>query len=142
MSNTQFRDYIFRHNPAKIAVSDPRAVVSHFCPGGAEVTQELGLRPRTVVCSGSFFGDSLSEAMGQLIEFRQKSSGAGMLYLPGLPPFSARLLELAFDAEGDGRIILYTMKFIEVANHNDNGQDGLNSLPGTGVAFDRPGWPQ
>jgi hypothetical protein len=109
----QFRDYIFRHNPAKITVSDSKAVATHLCPGGAEIAQELGERARQVTCSGSFFGANLGEAMGQLLEFRQKATGEGMLYLPGLPPFPARLLELAFDAEGDGRIILYTMKFIE-----------------------------
>jgi hypothetical protein len=109
----QFRDYIFRHNPAKITVSDTKAVVTHLCPGGAEIAQELGQQARAVTCSGSFFGAGLGEAMGQLIEFRQKAVGEGMLYLPGLPPFPARLVALAFDAEGDGRIILYTMKFIE-----------------------------
>ncbi len=146
MGNTQFRDYVFRHNPAKITVSDPRAVVSHFCPGGPEVAQDLGTRPRTVVCSGSFFGESLGEAMGQLIEFRQNSFGPGMLYLPGVPPFPARLLELDFDAEGDGRIILYTIKFIETASGQDGlsglpaGSAGDSGLPGTGVAFDAAGW--
>ncbi len=110
MGTMQFRDYIFRHNPARIAVSDPRAVVTHICPGGAEIAQELGTRARVITCSGSFFGNGMTEAMGQLLEFRRKAEGEGMLYLPGLPPFPARLLELKFDAEGDGRIILYTMR--------------------------------
>jgi hypothetical protein len=134
----QFRDYIFRHNPAKITVSSPKAVVTHLCPGGAEIAQELGERARVVTCSGSFFGASMGEAMGQLLEFRQRSAGEGMLYLPGLPPFPARLLELVFDAEGDGRIILYTMKFIETFMGHSGGQAASpppSPLPGVGITF-------
>lgn len=66
-----------------------------------------------VTCSGSFWGPSFSEAIKELIEFRQRGDSVGMLYLPGIAPFPARLRELAFDAEGDGRIIPYTMSFIE-----------------------------
>jgi hypothetical protein len=36
-----------------------------------------------------------------------------MLYLPGIPPFYAYLADLSVDAEGDGRVILYAMKFVE-----------------------------
>jgi hypothetical protein len=134
----QFRDYIFRHNPAKITVSDSRAVVTHLCPGGAEIAQELGERARVVTCSGSFFGASMGEAMGQLLEFRKRSAGEGMLYLPGLAPFPARLLELVTDAEGDGRIILYTMKFIETFIGHGGGQgtsQPSGPLPGVGITF-------
>lgn len=94
-------------------MSDSRNIVSHFCPGKAEISQDLGKNARAVTCSGSFWGYSFSEAMNQLLEFRKRSDGVGMLYLPGVAPFPARLCELAFDAQGDGRIIPYTMRFLE-----------------------------
>lgn len=114
MTTMQFKDFIFRHNPERISVGDSRRIVSHFCPGAAEITQNLGQNARAVTCAGCFFGDNFSEALAQLLEFRQKSDGeTGMLYLPGLPPFPAKLVELAFEATGDGRVIPYTMRFLE-----------------------------
>lgn len=121
MGTMQFKDYIFRHNPARITVSEAKAVVTHVCPGGGEISQELGRKARIILCSGSFFGTTMAHAMSQLTAFRQKATGEGMLYLPGIPPFSARLLELVFDAEGDGRVILYTMKFTEVLDSRETG---------------------
>lgn len=111
----QFRDFIFRHNPQTIAVSCAANVVPHFCPGKGDVVQNLGRRGRIVRCSGSFFGTSFREAMAQLTEFRQKTNETtgGMLFIPGVEPFMAQLREFAFDAQGDGRIIGYTMVFVE-----------------------------
>ncbi len=116
MSSLQFRDFVFRHNPEKISVSDSKNIVSHFCPGKAEIMQDMGKKARVVVCSGSFFGDNFSAAMSQLLDFREKSGDVGMLYVPGVAPFAARLVELAFDARGDGRIIPYTMRFLEATS--------------------------
>lgn len=116
MDTMQFRDFIFKNNPQKISVSDSSNLVSHFCPGKAEITQDLGKKARVVTCSGSFWGDSFSEAVNQLLDFRQRSGGVGMLFLPGIPPFPARLSELSFDAQGDGRIIPYTMRFLEAVD--------------------------
>lgn len=113
ITSLQFKDFIFKNNPEKISVSDSKNVASHFCPGKAEITQDMGSKARSVTLSGSFWGGSFSEAMSQLIDFRARSGGVGMLFLPGLPPFPARLTELAFDAQGDGRIIPYTMRFLE-----------------------------
>lgn len=110
----QFRDFIFKTNPEKISVSHAKNVVSHFCPGKSEITQDMGERARVAVLSGSFWGESFAEAMRQLNDFRAKSGEAGMLFLPGFPPFAARLTDFAFDAIGDGRIIPYTMRFVEV----------------------------
>lgn len=115
MEVMQFRDFVFRHNPAKITVRSVNETASHLCPGRGEVLQQLGARGRTVRCEGSFFGASYAGALAQLLEFRQKSAdGArGMLYVPGHAPFMACLTELVFDAQGDGKIIPYTMLFTE-----------------------------
>lgn len=111
----QYRDFIFRHNPQTITVTRRDGAVIHFCPGRGEVVQQLGGRCRTVKCQGSFFGDSFGEAVGQLEQFRQKAdrAEAGTLFLPGIAPFPAYLQELCYEASGDGKIIPYTMTFIE-----------------------------
>jgi hypothetical protein len=116
MDTVQFRDFIFRHNPHNIQMSAPQATASHFCHGVGEIVQGMGEKARIVKCSGSFFGDTYTQAMAQLLEFRAKTAKgeAGMLFLPGIPPFMARLREFVFDAVGDGRIIAYTMEFVEV----------------------------
>lgn len=119
VNTMQFRGFVFSTNPEKISVNEEWNVVRHFCPGKAEISQDLGKKARVVTCSGSFWGASFSETMRELSRFREESGGSlsggnvGMLYIPGMPPFTARLTELAFDAQGDGRIIPYTMKFIE-----------------------------
>lgn len=111
----QYRDFLFRHNPQCITVYQPSQVASHFCPGWGDMTQQLGGKARTVRCQGSFFGGNFPEAMSQLQEFRGKTGDGerGMLLIPGLSPFMAYLKELVFDAQGDGRIIPYTMVFVE-----------------------------
>lgn len=114
----QFRDYIFNHNPQRVTVSAADNVVTHLCPGGAEISQHLGARARVVTCTGSFFGDSFADAMRQLEQFQRKASGGGtgILFVPGIAPFFARLTDFTFNAEDDGRIIPYTMHFIEAVN--------------------------
>lgn len=109
----QFRGYIFSTNPEKISVSETRNVARHICPGYAEISQDLGKKARVVTCTGSFWGESFSDAMRELLKFREQGGGVGMLYLPGMAPFPARLAEIAYDAQGDGRIIPYSMRFIE-----------------------------
>ena len=111
----QFRDFIFPHNPRSITVSQGEELAAHFCPGRGDVVQYLGPRARTVRCQGSFFGDSFTQAAAQLRAFRRKAGDGerGMLLVPGMAPFLAHLKELAFDATGDGKIIPYTMVFVE-----------------------------
>lgn len=111
----QFRDYIFRHNPASITVSGDSAAAVHFCPGRGEVVQHMGRRCRRVTCRGVFLGTSFEDAMAQLRQFRQTAAGggAGTLFIPGVEPFPAHLKEFVFEAEGDGRILPYTMVFLE-----------------------------
>lgn len=111
----QFRDYIFPHNPQSITVTRAAETAVHFCPGKGEVAQRLGASVRAVRCNGSFFGDSFEQAAAQLREFRSKAEREepGTLFLPGSEPFAAHLRELTYEATGDGRIIPYSMLFVE-----------------------------
>jgi len=111
----QFRDFLFPHNPHTITVRQPEGLVGHFCPGKGDVLQHLGARARTVRCQGSFFGATYTQALAQLRAFRQKTqdSRRGMLLVPGMEPLLAYLSEFAFNAQGDGKIIPYTMVFTE-----------------------------
>lgn len=113
----QFGNYIFRHNPEVISVAGGNRTVTHFRPGAGEICRNLGERASEVTCSGSFFGGDLPDAMGQLLAFRKTAadSPSATLFVPGLPPMRAVLRELAFDCRGDGRLIPYTMRFVEDA---------------------------
>ncbi|MCL2056717.1 MAG: hypothetical protein FWH02_05815 [Oscillospiraceae bacterium] len=115
MQNMQFRDYVFRHNPAKIRVSSRNLIAEDFLPGKGGVTRGLGKVPRQVVCSGSFSGANAADALEQAAGFRRSTAHeqSGVLFLPGMEPFTAQLREFVMEAEGDGRVIPYTITFVE-----------------------------
>lgn len=112
METMQFRDFVFPHNPQSITVSERTQTVTLFCPGKGEIQQRLGGGCRVVRCAGSF-----EEAVRQVEAFRRSTgeAAAGMLLIPGMQPFWAHIKELVFEASGDGRVIPYTMLFVEEA---------------------------
>lgn len=114
----QFRDYLFPHNPQSITVTQGAGAVVLFCPGKGEIVQNLGGKARVVRCAGSFFGESFGEAAAQLEAFRRgaERDAPGTLFLPGVEPFQAHLRELVFETSGDGRILPYTMLFVEACS--------------------------
>lgn len=114
MDFMQFRDYMFRHNPEKISVKTGAALAEHFCPGKGGVTQDMGQKPREIKCEGCFTGNDMSEALAEAYEFRRKcGEKPGVLRIPGIEPMNARLREFALALSGDGRIIPYTLLFLE-----------------------------
>jgi len=115
MVTMQFRDFTFPHNPQSITIRAGNRVVVHLCPGHREITQNLGTESRVVTCKGSFFGASYPEAASQLERFKTAAGAgqAGLLFIPGLAPIFAHLQQLAVEASGDGRILPYTMAFVE-----------------------------
>lgn len=115
MDTMQFRDFLFRHNPEQITVTDAARLKEDFCPGLGSRVRRLGQRARRVRCHGSFLGASPEEAFEQAAELRRAAAGgqAGMLFLPGMEPFPARLEEFVAEAGGDGRILPYTLTFVE-----------------------------
>ena len=116
MNHMQFRDYIFDHNPGSITLRERERTVTHVRPGTGDASQYLGTQGRTVTCKGAFFGTSYGEAASSLQRFRAAACGGatGLLFLPGMEPFPGRLNDFAFEAQGDGCIIPYTMVFDEV----------------------------
>lgn len=119
MNTMQYRDYIFTHNPQTIQITHGVGTVSLFCPGRGEVVQQLGGKANVVQCSGSFFGNSYAQALAELEAFRKSADAntPGSLFLPGMHPFFAYLREFVYEASGDGRIIPYTMTFVEAEEY-------------------------
>lgn len=116
MSDTmQYHDFLFPHNPQSITISSSVNTVALFCPGQGELVQQLGPKCRTVRCTGSFWGTSFESACADLAAFRQTCAQieAGLLFIPGLAAFPAYLREFRCEASGDGRILPYTMLFVE-----------------------------
>lgn len=111
----QYRDFLFRNNPASITVTQGDRTAALLCPGRGEVVQRLGNAARTVRCEGAFFGGTFEEAAAQLEDFRRRAAGEGpgSLFLPGQAPFLAHLREFVYEAAGDGCILPYTMVFVE-----------------------------
>lgn len=115
MDVLQYRDFVFPHNPASIKVTGTDQVATHFRPGQGDAVQRLGRRARRVTCSGSFFSATFRQTLAQLESLRQKAAGdqPGLLFLPGMEPFPAYLEQFVFDAKGDGKVISYTIVFVE-----------------------------
>lgn len=115
METMQFRDYFFRHNPAAITVTSGTRLTEDFCPGKGSLVRSLGKKARTIVCKGSFVGATAALAMEQAAEFRRKTANeqTGMLFLPGMEPMAAQLREIVLEAAGDGRVLPYTITFLE-----------------------------
>lgn len=115
MDTMQFRDYIFANNPQTIQITHGAGTVTLFCPGKGEVVQQLGGKANVVRCTGSFFGSSYAQALAQVNAFQRSAdkNTPGSLFLPGMKPFFAYLREFVYEANGDGRIIPYTMIFVE-----------------------------
>lgn len=74
----------------------------------------MGSKLRRVTCQGSFFGTSPQEVRKQLDSFQSATStAANLLILPGYPPFVATLESVSIRCESDGKILPYTMIFVE-----------------------------
>jgi len=115
MNNMQFRDFIFPHNPAVIAVEKLGRHATFFCPGHGEVVQTLSGGRRQVRCTGDFVCASAGESAALIASFEEKAANGqrGVLVLPGIPPMMAALSEHTFHARGDGRVTPYVMRFME-----------------------------
>jgi hypothetical protein len=115
METVQFRDFVFRHNPQSITVSDGAKLAENLCPGQGVQVRSMGAMARTVTMKGCFLGSTIRDAMEQAAAFRRKTAAgeAGTLFLPGMEPFTAQLKEIALEAVGEGLILPYTMVFVE-----------------------------
>lgn len=109
----QFHNYIFSHNPSEITVKNSNKIITHFCPGMGEFSDNLGMLVQNVECLGNFLGDNYNMALLQLNKFIAvaQNTQAGLLYIPGLAPFMAYVSEFVYKAQGSGRIISYNIKF-------------------------------
>ena len=115
MSTMQFRDYVFRHNPAIIRVEESPVLSEDYCPGLGLLVQNHGRGARVVTCSGSFWGATADDAFRQCESLRQAANKerTGLLCLPGVAPFYAHMRALTVDARGDGLLLPYTVVFVE-----------------------------
>ena len=115
MGTMQFRDYVFKHNPAHIQIREMPALTEDFCPGRGLLVQNLGRGARVVTCSGSFLGATAEEAFWQAEALRLAAhkERTGLLCLPGQGPFYAHMRELVIEACGEGWILPYTVVFVE-----------------------------
>jgi len=111
----QYKDFIFPHNPAVITLRSDGRHAAFFCPGYGDIVQPLGDGARQVICAGSFVCASALQAQELLARFKEKTSGVspGALILPGFEPMLAVLAESSFEARGEGRVLPYTMRFVE-----------------------------
>ena len=111
----QFRSFNFANNPQRITIQQSSKLASHSLPYGGAIVQQLGNVPRIITCKGAFLGKSFAQSNSQLESFRAAAASekAGLLFLPGFEPMLAHLRELVCEASSDGRILPYTMVFVE-----------------------------
>ena len=115
MDRVQFGEFVFPHNPASIVVERVGRRAVFFCPGHGEVVQPLHEGSRQVRLGGDFVCATAAGSAALIAEFERRAVGTtpGVLLLPGMEPIICLLAEHTFQARGDGRVIPYTMRFIE-----------------------------
>lgn len=108
----RYKDYTFAYNPHKIVVEHGRRLAQTFVPHMGAVHEDVGREPRVVRGEGVFFTD------GALAEFERLRAvfvqqGAGLLCVPGQPPFMAWFSQLRMMGEAGPQLIQYELVFVE-----------------------------
>lgn len=84
-----------------------------------------GARPRCRVarCEGEVFAPTPEGAAAKLAEISAACTGGGfaLLYLPAGGSFEAAVSRFAYTAQGDGRVLTYTLEFVERAAQREVG---------------------
>lgn len=89
----EFRGFRWPQNPASLSVSHGRQIAAHTVPYAGDMLQDFGRRKTVVTGEGVFKGGHAMEQFQQLQAF-QEDGMAGVLYMMGLPPIPAKLVEL------------------------------------------------
>ncbi|MEM1484358.1 hypothetical protein V6615_05695 [Oscillospiraceae bacterium PP1C4] len=114
MTALQFGTFLFEHNPRKIELSFSNNVAGHILPARGTVSQNIGPRCRVVRCEGEVFASSADGAAAKLSAIGAVCTSKGeILYLPTGERFQAIVSRFGYSAQGDGRVISYTIEFIE-----------------------------
>lgn len=105
MTNLRFKEYVFRHNPARLKVSRCQKVSRSCCYGVGEHLQLLGNGLTVVEGEGELFG---VDALEQFCALQKLAGqGAGLLSGAGLEPMQADELLVKFELEctlADGQL--------------------------------------
>ena len=117
MSRMQYGEFVFPHNPRRIELSYTGTLAPQVFPGCGAAGQELGPRCRVARCEGEVFAPTPEGAAAKLAEISAACTGGGfaLLYLPAGGSFEAAVSRFAYTAQGDGRVLTYTLEFVERA---------------------------
>ena len=115
MSRMQYGEFVFPHNPRRIELSYTGTLAPQVFPGCGAAVQELGCR--VARCEGEVFAPTPEGAAAKLAEISAACTGGGfaLLYLPAGGSFEAAVSRFAYTAQGDGRVLTYTLEFVERA---------------------------
>lgn len=111
MTNLRFKEYVFRHNPAKLKVSRCQKISRSSCYGFGEHLQLLGDGLTVVEGEGELFG---ADAVEQFYALQKLvGQGAGLLSGAGLEPMQAVLEEAKMLGVGGQELVEYRVRFVE-----------------------------
>lgn len=108
----RYGDYVWPVNPEQVSVEYGKNVREVDRPYSESVLQNLGGRMRAVKGKGEFFGPQCAQEFGRLAA-AFASEGAGMLSLPGLPPFPAVFASLKMTGIPQPDCVGYEFLFLE-----------------------------
>lgn len=108
----EFKGFRWSVNPSEIALSCGRNLEERALPFSGSHLQELGRKKRQVSGKGCFLG---KDSLRQFRELQRlfEEGGAGMLFMPGFPPFRAVFSSLQLQAAGRPEETRYTFSFLE-----------------------------
>ena len=111
MTNLRFKEYVFRHNPARLKVSPCQKDSRSCCYGLGEHLQLLGNGLTVVEGEGELFG---ADALEQFYALQKLAGqGVGLLSGAGLEPMQAVLEEVEMVGVGGQELVEYRVRFVE-----------------------------
>lgn len=120
MTKMQFGTYSFEYNPRRIEVAYSGNIAAYVMPGCGALAQHLGARCKTVRAEGELFALTADAALAKLTALRAAccATTAAVLKLPTGETFSAIASRFSYTAQGDGRLLAYTVEFMQADSSN------------------------
>lgn len=108
----RFKGHSLSHNPSELKITVPRDIKELGVLGGGSVLQEPNGVGRKIIGKGSFVGEDCLRQYNEFVSL-SSSTGSGVLCLPGLKPFYARLIRVELDCSPAPDLVSYSFEFRE-----------------------------
>lgn len=112
ISRMRYKDYVWPYNPEVLKIERAKNISEIKIPYQLNCLQDLGCGGRIVTGSGCFSGAGCMEEFERLVTVFSLDGG-GLLYVPGMEPFSALFVSLSLKGKDGPDCVRYEFRFLE-----------------------------